>query len=150
MDNSGNSPWEGASGAVLARGVARYLAELGFVSVPEVVPQRGLRVDVMALGPKGEIWIVECKSSRADFLSDRKWSGYLPWCDRFYWAVGRDFDLDLLPEDGGIIIADGYGAEGLRDAPAQHLSPARRRKLTRTFARTAARRLQQLCDPMQP
>ncbi|HAC48079.1 MAG TPA: DNA repair protein MmcB-related protein, partial [Sulfitobacter sp.] len=55
-------------GQLLARGVMRHLADLGFASVEELVPTRGLRVDVMALGPKGEIWIVECKSCRADFM----------------------------------------------------------------------------------
>ena len=64
-------------GQVLARGVARHLVSHGFVCVEELVPARGLRVDVMALGPKGEIWVVECKSSRADFASDHKWDGYL-------------------------------------------------------------------------
>jgi hypothetical protein len=64
-------------GQILARGVARHLASLGFACVEELVPARGLRVDVMALGPKGDIWIVECKSSRADFMSDSKWRGYL-------------------------------------------------------------------------
>jgi len=67
-------------GQLLARGVCRHLASHGFVCVEELVPDRGLRVDVMALGPKGEIWVVECKSSRADFQSDQKWQGYLAWC----------------------------------------------------------------------
>ena len=74
-------------GQLLARGVARHLVSHGFVCVEELVPARGLRVDVMALGPKGEIWVVECKSSRVDFTSDSKWQGYLEWCDRFFWAV---------------------------------------------------------------
>lgn len=58
------------AGDVLARGVCRHLLSHNFVSVTELVPTRGLRVDVMALGPKGEIWIVEFKSSREDFTSD--------------------------------------------------------------------------------
>ena len=69
-------------GQKLARGVARHLRNHQFVSVEEFVPSRGLRVDVMGLGPKGELWVVECKSSRADFQSDAKWHGYLEWCDR--------------------------------------------------------------------
>ena len=82
-------------------GVCRHLRSHDFVSVEELVPVPGLRVDVMALGPKGEIWVVECKSSRADFQSDNKWHGYLDWCDRFFWAVGADFPTDLLPADTG-------------------------------------------------
>ena len=56
-------------GQRLARGVARALRQFDFVAVEELVPAPGLRVDLMALGPKGEIWVIECKSSRADFLA---------------------------------------------------------------------------------
>ena len=66
--------------------------------VEEFVPAPGLRVDVMALGPRGEIWVAECKSSRADFTSDAKWAGYLEWGDRYFWAVDEAFPTDLLPE----------------------------------------------------
>ena len=69
-------------GQLLARGVCRHMASLGFVTVEELVVTRGLRVDVMALGPKGALWVIECKSSRSDFITDRKWQGYLEWCDR--------------------------------------------------------------------
>ncbi len=134
-------------GQVLARGVMRHLASAGFVCVEELVPARGLRVDVMALGPKGDIWIVECKSSRADFMSDCKWQGYLEWADRFFWAVDSDFDTDLLPDDAGLIIADGYGAEILRMGIETRLAAARRKKMTHLFATNAARRLQMLKDP---
>ena len=43
-------------GQLLARGVCRHLRYHDFVSVEELVPTSGLRVDVMALGPKGEVW----------------------------------------------------------------------------------------------
>lgn len=69
-------------GQLLARGVSRHMLSYDFVTVEELVPTKGLRVDVMALGPKGEVWIIECKSSRADFQGDHKWQGYLEWCDR--------------------------------------------------------------------
>ena len=68
-----------APGHLLARGVCRHLQTLDFACVTELVPARGLRVDVMALGPRGEVWVVECKSCRADFATDRKWLGYLDW-----------------------------------------------------------------------
>ncbi|WP_128254025.1 MmcB family DNA repair protein [Falsirhodobacter deserti] len=131
----------------LARGVARHLRSHDFVSVTELVPCAGLRVDVMALGPRGEIWIVECKSGRADFLSDRKWHNYLEWCDRFFWAVDADFPVDLLPEDTGLILADAYDAEIMRMAPESKLPPARRKSMVQCFARHAAQRLQGLRDP---
>ena len=115
--------------------------------IEEFVPDRGLRVDVMALGPKGEIWIVECKSSRADFQSDHKWEGYLDWCDRYFWAVDLQFPSELLPVETGLIIADGYDAEIVRMAPEDKLAGARRNVLIRKFATHAARRLQALRDP---
>jgi hypothetical protein len=134
-------------GQLLARGVARHLASHGIVSIEEFVPQRGLRVDVMGLGQKGEIWVIECKSSRADFLTDSKWQGYLEWCDRYFWAVDCGFPTDLLPQDTGLIIADAYDAEIIRMAPEDKLAPARRKKLIQKFATHAARRLQGLRDP---
>jgi len=134
-------------GQKLARGVARYLRSLGYASLEEFMPVRGLRVDVMALGPKGELWVIECKSSRADFQSDRKWQGYLEWCDRYFWAVDLEFPTDLLPEGTGLILADAYDAEIIRMALDDPLAPARRKKLTLKFARDAARRLHGLRDP---
>lgn len=134
-------------GQLLARGVARLLASHGLVCVEELVPTRGLRVDVMALGPKGELWIVECKSSRADFQSDQKWQGYLDWCDRFFWAVDSEFPSEILPDYTGLMIADAYGGEILRMAPERKLAAARRKVLLQKFAATAARRLHLLRDP---
>jgi hypothetical protein len=136
-----------SAGARLARGVCRHLRALDFVAVVEFVPTPGLRVDVMALGPKGEIWVVECKSSRTDFTSDSKWQGYLPWCDRFFWAVGPKFPTDLLVPDTGLILADDFDAELIRMAPEAPLAPARCKALVQKFARHAAARLQALQDP---
>ena len=134
-------------GQILARGVCRHLRQHDFVSVEELVPTRGLRVDVMGLGPKGEIWVIECKSSRVDFQTDTKWQGYLPWCDRYFWAVDQDFPVDLLPDDTGLIIADGYGAEILRMGPEAKLAASRRRVMIQKFARHAAMRAQAARDP---
>lgn len=134
-------------GQRLARGVCRHLLSHGFVTTEELVPTSGLRVDVMALGPKGEIWVVECKSSRADFMADRKWHGYLEWCDRFFWAVDSAFPVELLPEESGLILADDYDAEILRMAPEERLAPARRKVMVQKFARHTALRLQALRDP---
>ena len=93
-------------GQRLQRGVCRGLRKLDYVCVEELIPIAGLRVDVMALGPRGEVWVVECKSSRADFRADRKWQGYIDWCDRFFWAVDSDFPVGLLPPETGLIYAD--------------------------------------------
>ncbi len=134
-------------GRILARGVCRHLLSHGFATVEELVPAPGLRVDVMALGPKGEIWIVECKSGRADFITDRKWQNYLEWADRFFWAVDEEFPIDLLPEGHGLILADGYDAEILRMGPETPLVGARRKVMLTKFARHAALRLHGLRDP---
>ena len=134
-------------GQLLARGVSRLMASYGFSGVEEFVPARGLRVDVIALGPKGEVWIIERKSSRADFTSDTKWPSYLEWCDRFFWAVDSDFPTDLLPDGAGLIMADAYGGEILRMPDCSTLAPARRRVIIQKIAQTAARRLHALRDP---
>jgi len=128
-------------GRLIARGVCRALPRHGFVPLEEVVPTPGLRVDVMALGPDGEVWVIECKSCRADFVADRKWQGYLGWCDRFFFAVDPDFPADLLPPEAGLILADRHDAEILRLPEARPLPPARRRALVLRFARLAGQRL---------
>ncbi len=134
-------------GQLLARGMSRHLRLQGFQCLLEFVPARGLRVDILALGPSGEIWIIECKSSRADFMGDHKWQGYLDWCDRFFWCVGPDFPVDLLPADTGLMFADAYDGEITRMAPEHKLAAARRKKLTLSIARTGLQRLATYTDP---
>jgi len=134
-------------GQLLARGVCRHLLSLDFVTVEELTPTPGLRVDVMGLGPKGDVWIVECKSSRADFMSDGKWQGYLEWCDRYFWAVDEAFPTELLPEGTGLIIADAYDAEIVRMGVETKLAPARRKVMVQKFARHAALRWHAARDP---
>jgi hypothetical protein len=146
-DAQPSDPLPAQPGQRLARGVCRHLANLGFATVEELVPAPGLRVDVMALGPKVEVWVIECKSGRADYAADRKWQGYLEFCDRFFWAVDAQFPTDLLPQGTGLILADPYDAEILRMGPETPLAGARRRAMLHRFARHAALRLQALRDP---
>ena len=120
---------------------------MDFVTVEELVPVAGLRVDLMALGPKGEVWVIECKSGLADYRADQKWQGYLGWCDRFFWAVEANFPTEILPPDTGLILADAYDAEILRMGPETPLAGARRKVMLHKFARHAAQRLQGLRDP---
>ena len=134
-------------GQRLQRGTCRLLRDHDFAALEEVTLKTGLRVDVMALGPRGEIWVVECKSSRADFRGDAKWQGYLDWCDRYFWAVPADFPTEILPEGAGLIIADDFAGEILRMAPHHPLPGARRKALTLRFARMAALRHHGLRDP---
>ncbi|MFK7764488.1 MAG: MmcB family DNA repair protein [Roseobacter sp.] len=140
-------PFQRQSGQLIARGVARLLNSHGFASIEEFVPTRGLRVDVLGLSDKSEVWIVECKSSRADFQTDKKWQGYLEYCDRYFWAVDTDFPVEVLPDHHGLMIADAYGGEIVRMGAEDRLPAARRKSLVQKFATTAARRLQVLRDP---
>ena len=133
--------------AAVQRGTSRLLAQMGFVSATEIPLVTGRRVDIMALGPKNEIHVFEIKSSLADFRADAKWEEYLDFCDRFYFAVPPEFPQEVLPEEVGLVVADRYGAEILRDAPHDPLPAARRRKLTLHFARISARRVHRFLDP---
>lgn len=134
-------------GQRLARGVARALRMMDFVTVEELVPAPGLRVDLMALGPRGEVWVIECKSGLADYRADQKWQSYLEWCDRFFWAVDAAFPTQILPPETGLILADAYDAEILRMGPETPLAGARRKGMVHKFARHAAGRLHSLRDP---
>ncbi len=127
--------------ADIGRGVVRLLTDLGIAALPELPLANGRRVDVIGLGRDGGIHVVEIKSSRADFMTDRKWPEYLEFAERFYFAVTVGFPLDLLPEDEGLIIADRFGAELVRPARHRPLPAARRKALTLRFARLAAQRL---------
>ena len=133
--------------ARLARGVTRALHDLGQVSLTEFTLRSGRRVDAIGLDPGGRLTIVEIKSSLEDFRADRKWRSYLDYCDRFFFAVAEDFPQEIIPEDCGLMIADGYGAVVLREAPLLPLAPARRRVLILRFAQTAAQRLNHVEDP---
>ncbi len=135
-------------GQLLARGVSRHLiVQYNYAPLCEFVPTRGLRVDVIAVGPKGEIWVIECKSSRADFMSDNKWQGYLEWCDRFYWCVDKDFPQEILPEGAGLIIADQFDAAIVSHGPETKLAAARRKAMIQKIARTSMSRLHGFVDP---
>ncbi len=142
-----DSPAERLVAADVVRGVSRLLFRQDYIAVAEVPLGNGRRADIMALGPKGEVTIVEIKVSRADLLGDGKWPFYLDYCDRYFWAVPQGFDLalfdreDLAPTTSGLIIADRYDAAILRDAVPTPLASARRRAETLRVARMAARRL---------
>ena len=107
----------------------------------------GRRADLMALDAKGCITIVEVKSCLADFQSDRKWLFYRQWCDRFYFAIDMAFPEECIPYDCGLIVADRFGADALREPPEHKLDGARRKAVTLRFARCAAFRLQGQDDP---
>ena len=127
--------------ALIVRGVSRMLAEMGFTSLTEVTLANWRRADVMALGPKGEIVIVEVKSCLVDFATDQKWPEYAPYCDRFLFAVDCDFPQHVIPAEVGLIVADSFGGAVIREAQPAPLNAARRKAVTLSFARIAAARL---------
>jgi hypothetical protein len=127
--------------AGIVRGAQRMLADLGLASLTEVTLANGRRADVMAMGPKGEIVIIEVKSCLQDFATDQKWPEYAPYCDRFYFAVDCDFPKERLPEACGMIVCDSFGGAILRECVTAPLNAARRKAVTLSFARLAAARL---------
>jgi hypothetical protein len=129
------------------RGVCRMLRQRGFASLCELPLADGRRADIMALGDKGEIWIVEIKSSPEDYLADHKWPFYAEFCDRLYFAIPPFMDHAIIPAAAGLIVADSFGAEVLRDGACQPLVAARRKAVMLRFARAAAFRLHGLADP---
>ncbi|HEY3911162.1 MAG TPA: MmcB family DNA repair protein [Stellaceae bacterium] len=138
---------EPISAPLLARGVSRALAQLGYASLMEFPLANSRRADVLGVSRNGELIIVEIKSSVADFRADRKWPAYREFADRLYFAVASGFPTALIPEECGLMVADAFGAAVLRDGRASPLGAARRRALTLRFARIAAARLHRSIDP---
>jgi hypothetical protein len=133
--------------SAIARGASRCLLAHGFAKLPELTLANGRRADLVAIGTTGRIWIIEIKSSVADFRADQKWQDYRDYCDRYYFAVAPDFPIDILPADAGLIIADTYGGEIARHPVEHPLSGARRKEITLRFARAAALILHAIADP---
>jgi hypothetical protein len=121
---------------------------MGHGALTEFPLRSGRRADILSIGEKGEIWIVEVKSGVPDFRSDHKWQDYLEWCDRFFFAVGPEFPAEILPMEAGLIIADEYEAILVQEPAATPLAGARRKALTLRFAHLAARRLSGRDDPI--
>ncbi|WP_337267709.1 MmcB family DNA repair protein [Oryzifoliimicrobium ureilyticus] len=126
---------------MVRKGVQVLLNEMRFAVLPELSLASGRRADLVALSEKGEIWIIEIKTSIEDFRVDRKWPDYRAHCDRLFFATHRDVPLDIFPEDCGLFLSDGYNAHAIREAPEHRLPPATRKAVTLSFSRTAAQRL---------
>jgi hypothetical protein len=134
----------------IARGTARLLHAHSFCVVSELPLASGRRADLAALDHKGEIWIVEIKSSIADFRADHKWMDYRLHCDRLFFATGQDVPCEIFPPDTGLIVADEFGASFMCEAPQHRLPAPTRKSMTLAIARAAALRLQALADPHGP
>lgn len=132
---------------MIQRGVGRLLRNLGFSCIPELTLASGRRADIVAVGRKGEIWIVEIKSSLEDYRADNKWPEYRIHCDRLFFATHPGVDQAIFPEDAGLILSDGYGAEIIRHTGEHKLAGATRKAVMLRFAQAAADRLHDLADP---
>jgi hypothetical protein len=130
------------------RGVMRLMrSTLDLCCFTEVTLANGRRADVLGVGPRGEIWIVEIKTSLEDFRVDTKWPEYKDFCDRFYFAKPVELAADIFPETEGLIVADGHGAEIMREAADDPLPAARRKAMMLKLARLGADRIHALLDP---
>ena len=129
------------------RGACRLMRQSGYTVLPEVCLPDGRRADIFAVGPDGEMAIIEVKSSIEDWRVDAKWPDYLAWSDLFYVAVPVDFPQELIPTTAGLIVADAYGGAILRPSPRRQLVAARRKSLLIGCARLASERLARLDDP---
>jgi hypothetical protein len=134
----------------VARGTTRLLHSLGFSVVSELPLASGRRADLVALGSDGELWIVEIKSSVADFRADQKWIDYRLHCDRLFFATTLEVPCEIFPFDTGLIVADAFGASIVCEAPEHRLQAATRKRVMLAFARAAALRLSALTDPQGP
>ena len=101
----------------------RLLRARGFSSLTELPLIDGRRADIVAVNAEGEVRIVEIKSSPADLRADRKWRDYAACCDRLYFAISEHTPAGIMPADAGLILADPYGAEIVREAEVQRMAP---------------------------
>ena len=122
--------------------IARSYYEQGDGVLREFKLRVKRRVDLETISDKGLITIVEIKSSVADFRSDRKWNEYIEWADQFYFGVGHNFPIDILPKEHGIITTDGFDIYEAQPSPVQKLNVARRDTLVRRLAKASMRRIE--------
>jgi hypothetical protein len=141
---------QSATALAVARGTTRLLHSLGFSVVSELPLASGRRADLVALSANGDVWIVEIKSSIADFRADQKWQDYRLHSDRLFFATTMEVPCEIFPPDTGLIVADAFGAEIVCEAPEHRLHASTRRSMMLAFGRAAALRLSALADPEGP
>ena len=129
----------------IRNGVERYFVEAGWATLPELTLPGGRRADILALSLKGQICIVEIKSSVADMKADTKWSEYRDHADELIFATLPDVPQAIFPQDAGFMLADAHGAELIRPSPIEKISASRRKSVHLVFARASALRLARCC-----
>lgn len=152
-DSVPSAPQSSLAANDVLRGIGRLFARNDIWCLPEMPLRNGRRADLMGIDAKGHVIIVEIKVSRADLMGDGKWTDYLDFCDRFFWGLPPELDHAcmeseaFLPDQCGLIVADGYDAEILRPAPLRQIASARRKVEVERLARASLRRLTGLSDP---
>ena len=136
---------QSARALTIRSGVERYFTDAGWATLPELTLPTGRRADLVALSAKGQICIVEIKSSVADMRADTKWPQYRDYCDELVFATLADVPANIFPSDAGFMIADSHGAELMKSAATEKLAPARRKLIHLAFARASAQRLARCC-----
>jgi hypothetical protein len=131
----------------VARGTSRWLGSLGFSCISELPLPSGRRADLVALNGRGDLWIVEIKSSGEDLRADHKWQDYRAHCDRLFFAFPQDLPCEIFPAETGLIVADAYGAHLHCEAPEHRLPAPTRKLMTVRFGMAAAQRINRLIDP---
>src|SRR3546814_19375188 len=112
---------------LLARGLARFVAAHGLVSLPDFTLRCGRRADLFCLDAKCRITIVEIKSSIEDFRCDQQWPDYPHYCDLPYFPVPQSFPQPLLPPPQGLMVSHGHAVTVMPESAALALTgPARR------------------------
>jgi len=132
---------QSARALMVRKGLQILLHDMRHAVLPELVLANGRRADLATVSERGEIWIVEIKTSIEDFRTDRKWPDYRDYCDRLFFATHKEVPLEIFPEECGLFLSDGYGAHLLREAPEHRLTPASRKAMMLNFSRAAAHRL---------
>ncbi|MBN8961454.1 MAG: MmcB family DNA repair protein [Rhizobiales bacterium] len=131
----------------VARGTTRWLGSLGFSCISELPLPSGRRADLVALNARGDLWIIEIKSSVEDLRADHKWHEYRSHCDRLFFAFPQDLPCEIFPAETGLIVADAYGAHLHCEAPEHRLPAPTRKLMTVRFGMAAALRINRLIDP---
>jgi len=131
----------------VARGTSRWLGSLGFSCISELPLPSGRRADLVALNARGDLWIIEIKSSVEDLRADHKWQDYRAHCDRLFFAFPQDLPCEIFPAETGLIVADAYGAHLHCEAPEHRLPAPTRKLMTVRFGMAAALRINRLIDP---
>lgn len=101
--------------------VVRHYAKTGYSCYVEiaVLPWGSRRIDILGVNTKRDIVGVEVKQCWSDFRNDRKWTEYLPYVNRLYfafpfdlWADREDDIREMLGDSGATVGVIVLGATG--------------------------------------